>query len=91
MSDRRGRGWGRPWLVAVAATVGAAAALFVLVPTATATATATATGMAPAPGRRDQAQDPALVGEGRDLYLLQCASCHGADAKGTERGPTLVR
>ncbi len=28
---------------------------------------------------------------GRELYLSSCASCHGPDGRGTEKGPTLER
>ena len=28
---------------------------------------------------------------GRELYLASCATCHGPDGRGTERGPTLER
>ena len=28
---------------------------------------------------------------GKELYLSSCASCHGPDGRGTERGPTLER
>lgn len=35
--------------------------------------------------------DPALVQQGRRLFLNGCQSCHGLDARGVERrGPTLV-
>ena len=30
------------------------------------------------------------VRAGRELYLVQCSSCHGLNAEGTERGPTLI-
>ncbi len=33
-------------------------------------------------------QDPALVAEGKDLYLAKCASCHGTDLRGTNLGPS---
>ena len=32
----------------------------------------------------------AQVEAGRQLYLVACTSCHGAEGEGTERGPTLV-
>lgn len=32
----------------------------------------------------------ALVENGRELFLSGCTSCHGADGRGTDRGPTLV-
>lgn len=33
-------------------------------------------------------QDPELVAQGSDLYAASCAECHGADLRGTERGPS---
>ncbi|MGB8360504.1 MAG: cytochrome c [Acidimicrobiia bacterium] len=33
-------------------------------------------------------QDPELVAEGAVLYQANCAECHGADLRGTERGPS---
>jgi ubiquinol-cytochrome c reductase cytochrome c subunit len=33
--------------------------------------------------------DPAAVERGRELYLLGCASCHGANGEGTNQGPDL--
>jgi ubiquinol-cytochrome c reductase cytochrome c subunit len=33
--------------------------------------------------------DGGAVRRGRQLYLLGCASCHGADARGTRQGPDL--
>jgi ubiquinol-cytochrome c reductase cytochrome c subunit len=35
------------------------------------------------------AQDQGSVERGRELYLTGCASCHGANAEGTSRGPDL--
>src|SRR5574341_1117680 len=34
-------------------------------------------------------QDPNAVERGRQLYLVGCASCHGADGRGTAQGVTL--
>lgn len=71
----RGRGSG-PWLTAAAALVGAAFALGLF--------------WAPAPASGRALPAPA---EGQDveaLYLRDCAVCHGADGRGTNRGPTLV-
>jgi Cytochrome C oxidase, cbb3-type, subunit III len=28
---------------------------------------------------------------GRDLFLMNCAHCHGDDARGTEEGPDLTK
>jgi ubiquinol-cytochrome c reductase cytochrome c subunit len=44
----------------------------------------------------DDAADEALIAEGRELFLVGCASCHGTNAegivtaKGTQYGPSLV-
>ena len=35
-----------------------------------------------------QVQDPNLVSAGADIYQASCASCHGSDLRGTERGPS---
>jgi mono/diheme cytochrome c family protein len=34
------------------------------------------------------AQDPDLVAAGEPLYQANCASCHGIDLKGTDKGPS---
>jgi mono/diheme cytochrome c family protein len=33
-------------------------------------------------------QSPDLVAEGEQLYAANCAECHGADLRGTDRGPS---
>ena len=33
-------------------------------------------------------QDPDLVVEGEQLYAANCAECHGADLRGTDKGPS---
>lgn len=33
-------------------------------------------------------QDPGLVAQGEPLYQANCASCHGADLRGTDEGPS---
>ncbi len=33
-------------------------------------------------------QDPTLVAEGAEIYQARCASCHGADLRGTAVGPS---
>ena len=33
-------------------------------------------------------QDPELVAAGAELYAAACAECHGADLRGTDRGPS---
>lgn len=36
------------------------------------------------------AGDPALAAEGKAVAAARCASCHGADGRGTENGPRLA-
>jgi ubiquinol-cytochrome c reductase cytochrome c subunit len=36
------------------------------------------------------APPPGQSGPGRDLYLADCAWCHGNDGDGTDRGPSLI-
>lgn len=36
-------------------------------------------------------QNPEAVARGGQVFVAKCASCHGATAKGTSRGPDLVR
>jgi mono/diheme cytochrome c family protein len=35
--------------------------------------------------------DPAGAVRGQKLYATECVTCHGASARGTERGPNLIR
>jgi cytochrome c oxidase cbb3-type subunit III len=35
--------------------------------------------------------DPAILERGRGLYSVNCASCHGSEARGGETGPNLIR
>ena len=35
--------------------------------------------------------DPAAAKRGRGVYAQHCINCHGSTAKGTERGPDLIR
>ena len=35
--------------------------------------------------------DPAKVARGEAIYDVNCAQCHGTDARGEERGPNLIR
>jgi mono/diheme cytochrome c family protein len=35
--------------------------------------------------------DPAAADRGKRVYLQYCVNCHGAQAKGTEEGPDLIR
>jgi cytochrome c oxidase cbb3-type subunit III len=38
-----------------------------------------------------QKVDPAAAARGRAVYAKHCVNCHGSAAKGTERGPDLIR
>jgi cytochrome c oxidase cbb3-type subunit 3 len=44
-----------------------------------------------ATGAPQAASDPAQLERGKALYGVRCAFCHGADARGGEGGPNLVR
>lgn len=52
--------------------------------------------VSPATAQDDLAENEALVAEGRELFLVGCASCHGKNAEGittvsgTQYGPSLV-
>ena len=52
--------------------------------------------LSPATAQDDLASDQALVSQGRELFLVGCASCHGKNAEGIETknggqfGPSLV-
>ena len=52
--------------------------------------------LAPATAQDELAADEALVSQGRELFLVGCASCHGKNAEGiitqdnTQYGPSLV-
>ena len=35
--------------------------------------------------------DPAVLERGQGLYSVNCASCHGSEARGGETGPNLIR
>jgi cytochrome c oxidase cbb3-type subunit 3 len=35
--------------------------------------------------------DPAMVARGKTLYDVNCAQCHGSDARGEDAGPNLIR
>ena len=50
-------------------------------------ATETKTASAPAP---ISAGEKALLARGQDLFLMNCAHCHGEDAHGTDEGPNLA-
>jgi ubiquinol-cytochrome c reductase cytochrome c subunit len=43
----------------------------------------------PASAAQAPPADPALVALGRSLFQEGCVTCHGQDARGTERGPNL--
>jgi cytochrome c oxidase cbb3-type subunit 3 len=38
-----------------------------------------------------QKVDPAAAMRGRTVYVQHCVNCHGSSAKGTDRGPDLIR
>jgi mono/diheme cytochrome c family protein len=38
-----------------------------------------------------KAVDPALAEQGKNLFSVRCAFCHGSDARGGESGPNLMR
>ena len=42
----------------------------------------------PAQSPEVDVQDPALVAAGEPLYAANCATCHGVDLRGTDRGPS---
>ena len=46
--------------------------------------------MRPNPYER-KAVDPALAEQGKNLFSVRCAFCHGSDARGGESGPNLLR
>lgn len=52
------------------------------------TATATATEEAALAAARSDFSETALAGE--ELFDAHCALCHGANAEGTDQGPTLI-
>jgi cytochrome c oxidase cbb3-type subunit III len=35
--------------------------------------------------------EPAAAARGQKIYAAECVTCHGASARGTERGPNLIR
>jgi cytochrome c oxidase cbb3-type subunit III len=43
------------------------------------------------PGGAYEVADPAVLDRGRKTYQANCSFCHGANAKGGESGPNLVR
>jgi cytochrome c oxidase cbb3-type subunit III len=44
------------------------------------------------PSQQREPADPAVVARGREVYSLECRSCHGPDLRGGERGgPNLLR
>lgn len=47
-------------------------------------------GAAPDQGPDIPQQDPELVAAGDGLYQAHCASCHGADLRGTDQGPSQL-
>lgn len=46
----------------------------------------------PGAGPADRpAVDPAAADRGRHVWATECITCHGAQARGTDRGPNLIR
>ena len=86
----RGRAWW-PIMMAIAALVAGQASA-----QAQPGARGNATGVPPAAAGRAAIDsrppsDPAQVERGKALYGVRCTFCHGADARGGEGGPNLVR
>jgi mono/diheme cytochrome c family protein len=42
------------------------------------------------PGQQLTVSESALRSHGQELFLMNCAHCHGTDAAGTEEGPSLL-
>jgi ubiquinol-cytochrome c reductase cytochrome c subunit len=42
------------------------------------------------PFRQPAREEPAGLSRGRNLYMRDCAWCHGSEAEGTTRGPDLI-
>lgn len=42
------------------------------------------------PGAPSSPADPAAIAEGKQLYLNNCAACHGVDLMGTNTGPPFL-
>src|SRR5947208_17018818 len=48
-------------------------------------------GLAPGTGRADAAPGPSQdIAKGKELFNQNCSSCHGANAEGTDEGPSLL-
>ncbi len=45
----------------------------------------------PSPYPQHPPADPVVLEQGRGLYSVRCAFCHGSDARGGESGPNLLR
>ena len=43
------------------------------------------------PRIRNALRDPAVVARGKAIYGVNCALCHGDDARGGDNGPNLIR
>jgi len=79
-ATRRSRPAGRrrPWLVAAGGLAAAALVAFVAITTGKGT------------GSGNGVHDPAAIAEGKQLFLANCAACHGVDLMGSETGPPLL-
>src|SRR6476646_2309496 len=76
-------------VVLAGSVAGAAPASMVLVPSVASVASV-AQIMGAGPADRP-AVDAAAADRGKTTWTSSCASCHGADARGTEKGKNLIR
>ena len=65
-------------------------ALALVAPAAALVALMAVAGANAIPSRVAGAADATLINDGRQLFLVACSSCHGADGGGTSNGPTLI-
>jgi mono/diheme cytochrome c family protein len=66
----------RPWIPWVGGIAAAALIVFIA--------------MTAQPESAPIAADPAVIAEGKQLFLTNCAACHGVDLMGTETGPPFL-
>ncbi len=80
-------------LVAIVGLISAMGTARAVAPRTTSLSTSARSGGS-SPGRALHSNGPApvrsLLAQGRELFLANCASCHGAQADGTSRAPNLV-
>lgn len=77
----------RPWGIALCAGLGAAACMQ---PDRGGDAGEASAVAPPSAARPASPEPPPILLEGRDLYDLYCADCHGAGGFGTTQGPPLT-